>query len=503
MLKNKYKIPEDTIKLFNEYISDDTLVIGILRSGAHIPHIYQNACRNEGIKPQKINLILSHMISFFPKNFFHERKILILDDTVFNGSTMQQVKDNLLDLGADPTKIRTATLVVNSDSKYEPDFPKTKKCLDLVNYIAWKEEFCSIIADDIRPTERDHPLYYFNSNNLRISDFLAILQDYGQIHSVGNALGSVVKISLSIDSSNLSIPLEIKGVDIGDLFKIRFYIKQIGKKTFFTFVPICFPTINISEFLETSADHLAKYFCLNEDFFTNIFDKFGTLSHQMIYYFVSRGLAAEMLNNLLLNIIPRIRFSGIDFSILNPKYVDGSINYIFPHEYSTFYNTYFDRYTQILSQTKVFESFPFTEKWRIPEPYNNKFENRKNTLTPNTFSILTLLVDEKSPVFWDGNSWIPNEKMIGITFHEILKKFNNKVFISKALDELLESGLLRAEDGQTEETKGGFSRIFLPGGEYNSIALSRIADTFNFVGTFQCDNNLAEEEAIDLWGYFS
>lgn len=60
----KAQVEEFCIKHFNE----NDLVIGILRYGAHIPHIYQNVCREKNILPKKINLLLSHMIPFFPKN---------------------------------------------------------------------------------------------------------------------------------------------------------------------------------------------------------------------------------------------------------------------------------------------------------------------------------------------------------------------------------------------------------------------------------------------------
>ena len=64
----------------------------------------------------------------------------------------------------------------------------------------------------------------------------------------------------------------------------------------------------------------------------------------------------------------------------------------------------------------------------------------------------------------------------------------------------MESGLLRAKDLQVIGEKNCFTRAFLPGGEYNAIRVSRIADVLEYKPSFNYNPAIAEEEAIELWG---
>jgi hypothetical protein len=84
------------------------------------------------------------------------------------------------------------------------------------------------------------------------------------------------------------------------------------------------------------------------------------------------------------------------------------------------------------------------------------------------------------------------------TYKDLVAEFNNPLFVSAALDELLDAGLLRAEDGSPASSQKTYTRMFLSGGEYNAVQVSRIADTWRAVAPV-IDPLLILEEAIELW----
>ena len=88
-----------------------------------------------------------------------------------------------------------------------------------------------------------------------------------------------------------------------------------------------------------------------------------------------------------------------------------------------------------------------------------------------------------------------------ISIQELLREFKDPFYVSRALDELLELGLLRALDMATDNNKNIFTRVFLSGGEYNAVQVSRIADTLRFEPKPHIiDFKAAEDESIELWG---
>jgi hypothetical protein len=85
MKLNRENLEQQILDLFNKYIDEDALVIGILRYGAHIPHLYYYACLRRGQKPKKIKLLLNHLLPFFPPDYYRNKKLILLDDTVYRG----------------------------------------------------------------------------------------------------------------------------------------------------------------------------------------------------------------------------------------------------------------------------------------------------------------------------------------------------------------------------------------------------------------------------------
>jgi hypothetical protein len=89
---------------------------------------------------------------------------------------------------------------------------------------------------------------------------------------------------------------------------------------------------------------------------------------------------------------------------------------------------------------------------------------------PQLYEILELVAKGRSPVNWNGKEWIPNSDPlgIGVSVEELIAEFKDPVFISRALDELLESGLLRSRDLPVQTDSSTFVRMLLPGGEHNA-----------------------------------
>src|SRR5947209_3947478 len=154
MIFDRQSLREQVLQFVNCCLREDEIVIGLLRYGAHIPHIYQNACLRESRQPRRIRLLLSHMLKFFPPEFYQRNKFLILDDTVYEGVEMNILLSTLLnDFQIPRESVRTATLIAHEQSEYEPDCPKPTLRLPDAEYIAWKEELASLVRRDIRPTE--------------------------------------------------------------------------------------------------------------------------------------------------------------------------------------------------------------------------------------------------------------------------------------------------------------------------------------------------------------
>src|SRR5947209_20138087 len=107
---------------------------------------------------------------------------------------------------------------------------------------------------------------------------------------------------------------------------------------------------------------------------------------------------------------------------------------------------------------------------------------------------MKVMTRDSRPAIGDGVRWSTNKGVYKGTSHqELVKQFKDEVFISAALDELLDSGLLRAKDNSIDPEQSCFNREFFPGGEYNAVQVSRIADSWRYQ-TSAIDPLLAMEE---------
>ncbi len=500
---NEEYLKKQVLELCNNYIHEDDIVVGILRYGAHIPHLYQNICKENSVQPKPINLLLSHMLPFFPREYYKNKSFVLLDDTIYSGHELDRLKKDLISkFGIPEANIHTAALIVHEDSPIMPDFPEKKTILKNAEYIAWKEILGSLVAREIRPTERDHPLYYFEANHIEAGHFLDILQNYGQLHSVGNWKSQVLKISLTIDGSNLAKDMKLTGVDLGSIYKVRIYWRKSFEGAKFTVVPMGFPVIELDEFVETKSSRvLARMMGLRETFFEDILhsctEDYCKLN---LFYFASRSIYALLLELLFKQISPMLNDLGYDINIIDPREVDASVNYVFPDAYNEFYATVFNKLsiaTEIRSKSNI-KQIP--DVWKKPQ--NSFVPSQIDSLLQSPYKILGFLAEDLDPAIWNGKKWLPNydNLEVGKSFQDVLAEFRDPMFVSKSLDYLLESGLLRAKDLPVIGEKNCFTRTFLPGGEYNAMRVSRVADVLRYKPSFNFNPAIAEEEAVELWG---
>ena len=504
----KMKINEEYLKkqvfeVCSDYIHEDDIVIGILRYGAHIPHIYQNICRENSIQPKPINLLLSHMLPFFPREYYQNKNIILLDDTIYSGHELERLKSDLITIfGVPETNIHTIALVVHEDSKIMPDFPEKKTVLKNAEYVAWKEILGSLVAEDIRPTERDHPLYFLETDNMEIGRFLDILQNYGQLHSIGTYKSKVLKISLTVDSNNLAKEINLTGVDLGEIYKIRIFWRKSNSGAKFTAVPMGFPVVNLDEFIESkSSRELARMVGVEETFFEDIHSSCHEDFCQLnLFYFASRSIYALLLERLLKQAVPVLNGFGYHLNLLDPREMDGPVNYLFPDAYNNFYSAVSEKLLDVIKIEPAHIIGETSDVWKKPQ--NSFVPSQIDSLLPSPYRILSFLAKNLNPAKWDGKKWIPNYANLdlGKSFHEILSEFNDPMFVSKSLDYLLESGLLRAKDLPLPGVRNCFTRTFLPGGEYNAIRVNRVAHVLDYKTSFNYNPLIAEEEAIELWG---
>ena len=498
---SKESLKSQIQKFGDAYFKEDEIVVGILRYGAHIPHIYRDIYQEKSQSSRPIQLLLSHMLSYFPPAFYQGKRFLLLDDTVFSGCAMCNLKKILETEHSVPEEnILTAALVLNEHSEFEPDY--FSKRLSDAEYIAWKEVLGSLVTQDARPTDRDHPLYYFRIRQMKLGHFLDVLNNYGIVHTSSTTNSGIFKITLTIDAHVVKerINTELPSVVLGEIYKIRFYWKQEEDPNLvtLTMAPMGFPEINIDQFIANKDGQLlAKIVGLDENFFDDIYNTYPENHRpEMLFYFASRSIAALALEYFLIEVT-----TFCDLEFLDPTEVDEPIVYVFPEEYQRFYKTISGKINKILSEKKpkAYE-LNFFPTWKKLEEFN--IPHQKDILIPISYEILGFLARDGDSAKWDGKRWVPNQSNDeqGVSFQELLDEYKDPIFISRALDELLDMGLLRAKD--MEIRKGCFTRIFLGGGEYNAVQVSSIADTLNYEFDRKIDQKIIEEEALELWGPF-
>src|ERR1022692_3776161 len=138
---------------------DPATVVGVLRFGAHLPHLWS---RTAGEMPQRVELVLSHMMEFLPRAFYEKHRFVILDDTVYEGRQMQKHLERLQALGVDRSRITTAAVVVRSRTAKSERPDVYDKVLDDTQYAQWKSALSGLVRAQRRSVDRDHPLYFFH-----------------------------------------------------------------------------------------------------------------------------------------------------------------------------------------------------------------------------------------------------------------------------------------------------------------------------------------------------
>ena len=507
---NRENLEQQILDLFNNYFDEDSIVVGILRYGAHIPHLYYNACLKQHQNPKNVKLLLSHMVTFFPPSYYKNKKLILLDDTVYLGKGMLGLRSTLInECNVPEENIRTAALI-RHDGFDSPrtDYPIPNIELPNAEYIAWKGLLGSLVSQDIRPTDRDHPLYYFEFERIELGQFTDILQDYGWVHSSGTWNSTVFRLILTIDASVIKNVLKLPGVEIGSICKLRIYWHQDGNKVQCTIVPMGFPVIDLEKFiLEGGGKILAKHVGLSDHYYDDIYNLHSEHSRNpMLYYFASRSIAAFVLELFLEQLVPAIKGFGGELKLIVPQEVDGPIEYVFPNEYNEFHTKVLNNLEHTLSDhAPNVHTIEHQRGWK--KLHRPASQLQKDPLMPRIYEILGFLAKDRSPVKWNGKEWVSDTDndmpQNGVSVEQLIAEFKDPLFISRALDELLESGLLRARDLPISSGSSIFMRKFLPGGEYNALQVSRIADTLSYnKNGITIDPKFAEEESIELWGRY-
>jgi hypothetical protein len=109
---------------------------------------------------------------------------------------------------------------------------------------------------------------------------------------------TVLRIGLTIDASIIKNVLQLPGVEIGSIYKIRCYWHQTDHKIQATMTPMGFPEIDLKRFiLEGGGKILAKHLGLDDHFYDDIYEQHHERSRGlMLYYCVSRNIMGFVLN---------------------------------------------------------------------------------------------------------------------------------------------------------------------------------------------------------------
>lgn len=481
------KVPDlarQICQFVDRHVGNDVVVVGVLRYGAHLPSI----CRWVEPDGKPIPLLLSHFIDFFPNSFFHKKRFLVLDDTVYQGRQLRNAVRSLKTHGVPQANIKTAALVVHDESELVPDFWCEK--LKEHEYIIWKEQLAALARWQMRPIDGDHPLYYFELNNIRSGDFLLMLQRFGVLHAAGEELnGSTLGFALDVDSAILADLASECDIHIAPISKLRFYWREKDGCVLLTVVPIVFSRFDVSHNPIQSLRHLCDVLHVNSDQLSRI------TSHKVLFYYISRALSAVLMVKLFEQLTAV--FSNVDQSIrtLDPADVDSPVLYILPDEYNEFYNSIRACIEKKLRTPHEF-GLPLVDHWKLPEENPARRESLDAHIPP-MYDVLEFIARAGDPAYFDGKRWFPNtNRPRPVTFDQLAEEFRDPLFVSAALDELLDAGLLKAFDQEIGPSE--YSRVFEAGGEYNAIRVSRLAELVRSEPV-PIAADLVREDSRELW----
>ena len=169
-----------------------------------------------------------------------------------------------------------------------------------------------------------------------------------------------------------------------------------------------------------------------------------------------------------------------------------------PDEYHKFYASVLDALNEILKDSAV-SVLPLTAAWPLPVSVPIA-RPRLDVHLPQKYDLLEYMTRNVDPVYYDGVRWCPNTATgpTPVTIDELIHEFRDPLFISGAIDELLDSGLLKAFDYKVNDHQ--YTRAFAHGGEYNAARVSRLVAALRAT-PIDIPDGVAEREARELWAY--
>jgi hypothetical protein len=455
----------------------DYLLVGILRYGAHLPHLWRSASR-------RIPLILGHMVEFYEQEFY-EQPMLVMDDTVYRGTQMQHHVKRLRARGV--REIRTAAVIVHENSEFEPDLFIGERTSDR-RYVAWKNALSRLVHGQRRSTDRDHPLYYFNVDGVTPGTFLGLLERFGYLSTVpSSSYGTVYAFSLTVDSAVIERKSAVvgewtrpPGVTLEQISKIRFYWSVENGRLSLTAVPIAFVNADIDTFLADGGKAFANLVgcdLIALDYLRSRPESW----RKFAYYLCSRAVAARLLTVFLEDFVPALASRGGSMQAKDPDAEDGYVSYRFPRPYDLFHSGVMERLRRVVKHQPGLGQEALRFGWAAgPWRRTHQLYDKKSRM-PREYALLDILTRESDCARFDGKDWVAL-KTQGMPLSAFLSAVPDPLLVSRALDELLDCGLLRAKDGVLGSSGAHFARLYFPGGEFNARIVSRLAHAYRAEG---------------------
>jgi len=461
------------------------IYVGVLRYGAHLPHLWDDPRDTvETSSRPRVQLILSHMLDFLPPEIFQGTShFVVLDDTVYRGRQMEKHVGRLNALGVSMERITTAAVVVHEKSRFTPTIISRK--LNDREYVQWKDCFTKLVRTQLRSTDRDHPLYFFEVQNLSSGQLLSILETFGNVASIDDSsYGPVYAFAVNMDSrtllGDLGLPVDLwntSGIEIEDLCKIRLYWEEYNGKLSLTLVPIVFCTIASEALIQTHGDMFANFTGIPLsalDYLKAKEDSWGRFA----FFLLSRAIASKVLEAFLIDFTSRLKTYSASIKRLDAEERDLPVSYVFPDAYVRCYGEITKRIDAILDDSAASDKHPLFFSGMSAKVKRSDSQGYASSGLPRKYDVVKALCQDDDPAMFDGREWLANDVCSrGVTFSTLVSAVRDPLLVSCALDDLLDSGLLRAGDGNVaalgEQPK--YSRIYLPGGEFNVVLVSRLA----------------------------
>jgi hypothetical protein len=153
------------------------------------------------------------------------------------------------------------------------------------------------------------------------------------------------------------------------------------------------------------------------------------------------------------------------------------VKYHFPPTYETFYARNMNVIRTLIRDARAEDKqVPIEFGW----PTKRLESLSGSPMDPNSgmhlrYRILEQLTEISEPIEFDGREWLAKENPMGLPVSAFLGAIKDPLLISRSLDELLDAGLLRAEDLATGPST--FDRVMLPGGESAGSVVSLLAQS--------------------------